>query len=235
RRPRRSTLFPYTTLFRSERRRRVVLLAPREAALALGAELPERRHRLDRGPPLIPVLGARGRPPLLEAASLEGPRRLLERRQVEWEGQVVAVEDDAAGPDELCERRAERPHVVWLEPVERGRREHSVDLAYAEALRPRAVAQIGLDPGEPPAEVAEHRPAHRKQHGIEVDGDTPCLGQASQQTLAQRAWARGQVERDERLGQQRLHDVEHRVEAALAVGEIDGLLRSEERRVGREW
>src|SRR5207247_8946920 len=103
-------------------------LAPREAALALGAELPERRHRLDRGPPLIPVLGARGRPPLLEAASLEGPRRLLERRQVEWEGQVVAVEDDAAGPDELSERRGRRPHVVWLEPGAGGRRAAGLQL-----------------------------------------------------------------------------------------------------------
>src|SRR3712207_7006661 len=60
RRPPRSTLFPYTTLFRSRGRRRVAL--PRRQPHRAVA-LPDRRRRDDRGPLGEPVAarGGRGR------------------------------------------------------------------------------------------------------------------------------------------------------------------------------
>jgi len=138
---------------------------------------------------------------------------------------LSSVEEQAAGPQQATEVVVEAGQRVRLEPMERGGAEHRVYLRCSQRLQPVGRGEIGLDPAQAAVDRAERAASDGQHHRIDVHRDRLRAGEAGEQPLTDRSRAAGEIQRDERCGQQLSQRVERRGEPRFALRNVAFLLR----------
>jgi hypothetical protein len=188
------------------------------------ADLEHQLSLRHRGPK--PRIAGRLLPPGIPARLAAIPTRLamsldLGKRgsQVREFGQrhLLAVRQHPTQPDQASKIAIQPPDGALAEPMQRGRREHGVELELGQSVGPPCVVQVS--PHDPHAVVVGERCRRDgEQHRIDVHSDRARPWQPIEQPECDGARTTRQVEHGRGRAGRRLDDVEQDAQPKLTVG-----------------